>query len=357
MYQITLFIEQLYLTGLVTYFRDKKTRLIVKQRLAVNDIVVATSELQNLLDQLYSYTKGDKAVVRIIIANSDLMQQTLLLPNLALKDDEIAIYVANSLVKLFHTTDALSYDYQLDLNHETKQLHVIAYPEQKLQQLLLLCSPYRVDFIGIPSLLIAHQQDEETIEPFLEELASISTLTGWNFLPWRKRRKQSKQIILFSLILGCMLIFAISFWVIFQQSSERTAQQIMVNQLLNNTVIEKRAELLMLEQLEQRFQQQQANLAQQHQRQKQLITLFESLVAIANNTPNDLWWQGLSYHEQQIKLLGKGFLYADILVFSQSLNALVTLQSNKVVTIKRYGDILQFELDIILISIEAVYEN
>lgn len=352
MYYITLFLESLYLTGFVTVFDGKNTKLLAKQIKDLSQADDITSILQTIIDEFRSYHNSTLPILRIVFADHNLIQHRILpLPNIHLKAYEIDTYVVNSLAKAFRSQEPLGYDYQHQLKGENEQLIVYAYPEQTLKKWLNQYSAYRVNFIGITQSLIEYSVCQKESHDLFYSLAGMQNLAGFNLLPWRKQIKQRKRVIFLSIAILSLLLSLLALYWLVNQKEMLLDQQTLKYQQLHIAVMQKKIHLSKLEELNDMLRLEQASFYQKIINQKQLQGVVTSLAFIANQVPDGLWLSSLSYNNNQILLTGESFEYVEILAFSQSLNEQILL-SNKITSINQFNQLLQFKIDVQLQNME-----
>lgn len=346
MYYITLFVETSCLTCFITEINRKQTKLLSKQVVElqpIDDILILQTVVHELCRSCHQY----KPIFRIIVADIDIRQGLLPLPNISLKEYEIETYVINSLVKLFHTQEPFSYDYQQQLKNETQQLVVTAYPQQKVKFWLTLCQSYHIDFIGVALEIGEYLKTEKNSLPLFEHLAHQPKITGFNFLPWREKIRVKKQILFFCTIaIYACICFILVFWLLYYRTTQKN-QQIIKNQQVQREITLQSSHLLRIDELDKKLKQQQTVLDQQRSHQTQFMRIVNTLIFIANKIPDELWLSYLAYYNHRLKLTGYGFSYANILAFTQSLNDLETLKNHKLISVKYNKNLLNFELDIL----------
>lgn len=353
LYYITIFIETLCLTGFVTYLGNEQAKLVTKKELDFSRI--DNFSPKTWITELGHHVDNKKTIFRIILTDDNILQGSLPLPNMNLQEYEIETYVINSLVKLFHTQELLSYDYHQIKEGGKKQIIVSAYSNQKLEPWFALSLQSRVDFIGVASEVLEPLTSEKNIATFSEQLAYQPKIIGFNFLPWRKaNRKKRKMVALFSVVAYLLISTIIMLW-LFCLSVQQQDQQTIKNQQLQLDIRQKAENLLRLEELDRTLKQQQTSIHQHIMRQHKLIGAVNLLELIANQIPDNLWLNSLSYVNERLTLTGGSFWYDNILTFSQSLNELESLQGNHIVNIKQYKDLLQFELELLFVNLGLDY--
>jgi len=354
-YYITFLIQTNDVTGLVINIEAKKTTIIARQHIAIitdGDKDIFHVQLMALRQQFYAaigHNGQSKVIYRIILADDKVMQGNLPLPNIDLTSYEIGHYIQNSLVKTFHTKQRLCYDYQLDVgNHQPTSLTIYAYQYAFINRYIELFAHAKLNFVGIT----ASMTEQGAIKPLsteaFEQLATLPTLVGVNFLPWREQKQKYHRIHFLAVIAGYFILYAIIVWLWCVQAYPRLDAQLLQNQRLHSELAQKTQQLALLIKLHDTLLQRQADIARQESLKTQFTLPVDYLTLIALAVPDGIWLSALSYQANTLELKGDGFLYADILAFSNRLNQHEITRHHKIVSVKKQQYLLQFTINIVL---------
>lgn len=349
MYYLTLFIDECFVTCCIATSIRGKTILKMKSKMTIREF---DHSLPLMLNQWFS-SQSERIICRIVLNESTLMKRELQLPNLRLSPYEINTYVKNTLTKIFHSVEPLSYDYLLDATQHDSTLakvltlyacplSLIGHYHHNLPQSL------RLYFIGIPHSLLNCQVTDLDIDV----IACKPCLAGINFMPWRDDEVKQKQRYFLLQITVCLLLLSMILIGFTYLSYQELNQHYQEQAVLQQKYQQMNQQLSTLIALQKQNKQLELIINQQQKSKEHLARLLDCFHLVAMKVPDNVWLNSVEYQNNTMKLTGSAFLHEDILLFVNALNRHDFLKVNDVMTIKRQHFLLQFQLDLDLLMKE-----
>lgn len=347
MYYITFFIQPLKITSFVTKISKRNKIMVTKQFIEIDEETNITIKLNTLLTQVNTLDglNYKSARYRIILMNDQILQQQLILPNIALKSHEIEQYIEHSLPKLFHIRQPLTFDYEITSNNEQNIFVTVYGLEQDLLQFYLtIFTGYQLNFVGITITLVEKNIPQQSMDKDFEQISFSKHINGINLLPWRAQLKKVTKAIFYRMVMSIIILLAIILFYLSWQVTQRYDKQVLQNKKNQVEINQYTNQLSLLVDLDSQIIKLQSSLVEMAKIQQRLHRHLANLIIVSRTLPDGMWLNSLSCHHNQVELKGDSFLYRDILSFVRQLHNQTAVQYVNVISVNKTENLLRFNV-------------
>lgn len=265
-----------------------------------NDIELFLSELQKSIPRF--------AVFKLNFDEIYIQFQSLTLPDVKLKLNEIELYVEASIYKLFQLSAKNVY-FDFFASEQPKQIMVAICDHDYIDAWTQLFKKNNLSLVFAGGMIESHKV---------------------NFLPWRKT-KQKKHKQQFTIVMICFIgmmscLFCYS-WLQAQTKFVHYSQQLSDKESIQQKLVRELAHYL----------------PNPSPSQKQIQ---RSLLLIAKQLPTSIWLESLTYKPQKIYLKGHSFSYIEITEFNEHLLKQENITKSQVQSVVLNKNNLLFEMEI-----------
>lgn len=344
-------IQDKYMTVVVGKYSRRKLLLVDSLYIELLEPVLNHDQIINetlLIQQLKVIRQklSRHCVYHIAINQSQILQQTLTLPDVDLSHQDRQWFVTAALSRLFPLpAKELAVDYPESGN----ELVITVARKEHIEQWQRIFKQAGLTLDKITADLVNHDY-LQLAEPFYaaESLVRHALQQGINLLPWRAGQRRQFYCRTVCLLLvyfmlsvsGLMAVYHVTD--IQQQKAKQQIEQLtLISEQLNQQMIN----ILQLNQSVIEVRQQ---LQQQLQPFFNLLILLQNLMLVAESVPIGLWLEQLKFDNQSLLLKGNSFLYPSIMIFIQRFDQQDFIQNSQLQAILHQNSLLKFHLKVVL---------